>query len=256
MKAWFEARPLVGSLIIWVADIVFVLGGAALLSLLFPSLPGYGRGLSQSLVLVLVGVLLVAGLLTAAGWWRRAGFVGPSEWRDLRVLWLPTLALLLPFVAGIRPLPMDELLTLIVGYAATAFFEEAIYRGVILDLLRPKGVWTAVLLSSLLFGLVHLSNIALRGNPGLIALQALGAATGGVGMAAIRVRTRSVWPGIALHGLHDLFFQLSRLPVPLVDAANSIILLLYAVYLLRPSVRARLEAEPGETAPVRRGVAA
>ena len=256
MKAWFEARPLVGSLIIWVADIVFVLAGAALLSALFPNLPGYGRGLSQSLVLVLVGVVLVAALLTAFGWWRRAGFVGPSEWRDLRVLWLPTLALLVPFVAGVRLLPADELLTLIVGYAATAFFEEAIYRGAILGLLRPKGVWTAVLLSSLLFGLVHLSNIALRGNPGLIALQALGAATGGVGMAAIRVRTRTVWPGIGLHALHDLFFQMSRLPVPLVDAANSIILLLYAVYLLRPSVRARLEAEAGAEAPLGMGVAA
>ena len=256
MKAWFDARPLAGSLIIWVADIVFVLGGAALLSVLFPAMPGYGRGLSQSLVLVLIGVLLIAALLTALGWWRRAGFVGPSEWRDLRVLWLPTLALLLPFVAGIQPLPANELLTLIVGYAATAFFEEAIFRGMILGLLRPKGIWTAVLVSSLLFGLVHLSNIALRGNPGLIALQALGAATGGVGMAAIRVRTRTVWPGIALHALHDLFFQLSRLPVPLVDAANSIILLLYAVYLLRPSVRARLEAEAGEGATAGVGVTA
>ncbi|MCW5848862.1 MAG: CPBP family intramembrane metalloprotease [Anaerolineae bacterium] len=254
MKAWFDARPLAGSLIIWVADIVFVLGGAALLSVLFPAMPGYGRGLSQSLVLVLIGVLLIAALLTALGWWRRAGFVGPSEWRDLRVLWLPTLALLLPFVAGIQPLPANELLTLIVGYAATAFFEEAIYRGAIVGLLRPKGIWTAVLVSSLLFGLVHLSNIALRGNPGLIALQALGAATGGVGMAAIRVRTRTVWPGIGLHALHDLFFQMSRLPVPLVDAANSIILLLYAVYLLRPSVRARLEAELGEPATAGMGV--
>ncbi len=37
----------------------------------------------------------------------------------------------------------------------------------------------------------------LRGNPGLIALQALGAATGGVGMAALRLRT--IWPVIGLH---------------------------------------------------------
>ena len=82
----------------------------------------------------------------------------------------------------------------------------------------------------------------LRGNPGLIALQALGAATGGVGMAALRLRT--IWPVIGLHAAHDLFFQLSYLPIPLVDAANSIILFCYAFYLLRPSMRTRLEAEP------------
>ena len=62
MKAWFEEHPLAASIIIWVADIVFVLAGAWLLSLLFPSIPGYGRGLSQSLVLVLVGVTLMSML--------------------------------------------------------------------------------------------------------------------------------------------------------------------------------------------------
>ena len=139
-------------------------------------MPGYGRGLSQSLVLVLVGALLVAALLTGFGWWRLAGFVGTAKWRDLHVLWLPVLILVLPLLGGVRPMPTNELLTLVVGYAATAFFEEALYRGVVLGLLRPRGIWSAVIISSVLFGLVHLSNIALRGNPGLIALQALGAA--------------------------------------------------------------------------------
>ena len=166
MKAWFEEHPLAASVIIWIADIVFVLAGAWLLSLLFPDMPGYGRGLSQSLVLVLVGVLLVAAMLSVFRWWRLAGFVGTAQWRDLRVLWLPVVILLLPFVKGVRPLPPNELLTLVVAYAATAFFEEAIYRGAILGLLRPRGIWTAVIVSSLLFGLVHFSNIVLRGNPG------------------------------------------------------------------------------------------
>jgi len=246
LKVWVEEHPLAVVFSIWLADIVFVVGGSTLLSALFPNMPGYGRGLSQSLVLVLIGVGLVAGLLTALGWWQRAGFVGTAEWRNLRVLWLPVLFLLVPFVRGVRPMPANELLTLVIAYAATAFFEEAIYRGMILGLLRPRGVWPAVILSSLLFGLVHLSNIALRGNPGLIALQALGAATGGVGMAAIRVRTRTIWPGIGLHAAHDLFFQLSYLPVPLVDAANSIFLLVYGIYILRPSVLRHMEPDQAE----------
>ena len=153
---------------------------------------GLQRRLSQSLVLVLVGALLVAALLTGFGWWRLAGFVGTAKWRDLHVLWLPVLILVLPFLGGVRPMPTNELLTLVVGYAATAFFEEALYRGVVLGLLRPRGIWSAVIISSVLFGLVHLSNIALRGNPGLIALQALGEAT-----------VALVWPRSAWHA-HDL----------------------------------------------------
>lgn len=243
MRIWFEKHSLAGSLIIWLADLVFVIGGALLLSALFPNIPGYGRGISQSLILVLLGVVLVAALLSAFHWWRRAGFVGISEWRDLRILWLPVLLLLVPFVGGFRPLAGSELLVLIIGYAATGFFEEAIYRGVMLSLLRPKGIWTAVLISSLLFGLAHFSNVILRGNVPLTALQAFGSAVGGIGLAALRLRTRSIWPVIALHALHDLFFQLGGLPVPISDAINSTVLMLYAIYLLRPVVREKLEEE-------------
>jgi uncharacterized protein len=93
---------------------------------------------------------------------------------------------------------------------------------------------------------VHLSNIALRGNPGLIALQALGAFTGGIGMAAIRIRTRTIWTVIVLHALHDLFFQLGGLPVAMSDAINATVLMLYGIYLLRPAIRARLHGELAE----------
>ena len=246
MKRFFETRPWVAVAIIYVINIAFVLLGARLLSAMFPDMPGYGRGLSQSLILVLVGVALVAALLTLSGFWRRAGFVGPSQWRALHLFWLPVLYLPFHFLGGIRPLPTDELLVLLVAYAATGFYEEGMYRGLILGILRPKGVWTSVIVSSVLFGLAHLTNILLRGNPGLIALQALGAATDGVGMAALRVRTRTIWPGIALHMLHDLFLQMSTLPIPLMDAIYSILLLAYGIYLLRPSILARMEAEPAE----------
>ena len=74
MKAWFEEHPLSAALVIWAANIVFVLAGSAVLSLLLPNVPGYGRGLSQSLILVLIGVLLVAALLAGS-----AGGVSPAS---------------------------------------------------------------------------------------------------------------------------------------------------------------------------------
>ncbi len=246
MRAWFDEHPLAGSIVLWAADIVFIIAGALLLSALLPNIPGYGRGISQSLILVLLGVVLVAALLSAFRWWRRSGFVGVSEWRDLRILRLPVLLLFVPFVRGFRPLPGSELAVLIVGYVATGFFEEAIFRGMILSLLRPRGIWFAVLVSSLLFGLAHFSNVILRGNVPLTALQAFGSAVGGIGLAALRLRTRSIWPVIVLHAVHDLFFQLGALPVPISDAINSTVLMLYAIYLLRPAMLARLHAEQDE----------
>lgn len=243
MRKWFEIHPLFASLIIWGANIIFTLGGALALSALFPGVVGYGRGLSQSLILVLIGAALVAVLLAATGWWRMAGFVGQKHWRNLRLLILPAALLFLPFIRGVRVPPASELLVLTLGYAATAFFEESIYRGAVLGLMRPTGIWPAVIVSSLLFGLAHLPNIALRGNPALIGLQAFGAGVEGVGLAALRLRTRTIWPLIALHLFHDLFLQMGTLPVPMISAIYSTVLLFYGIYLLRPVARAEMEQD-------------
>ena len=124
-------------------------------------------------------------------------------------------------------------LIVVVAYAATAVFEEGMWRGVMLGLLRPTGVWRAVLISSLLFGLGHLGNTALRGISFLIVLQAFGAAIQGIGFAALRLRTNTIWPLIIIHGLHDLSLQMSTLPIPLLEAPMETALCIYGIVLLR-----------------------
>jgi uncharacterized protein len=250
MAALFARRPIVGALLLWAGSAIVVVLGAVVLRLFFPSLPGYGQGLSQSLVLVVVYAALVALLIAMAKWWQLAGLNGPSSWRELRLLWLPTLLLFLPLLGGMRSLDAPTLGTLLVGYLATGFAEEAVYRGLVLGLLRPTGIWRAVVISSLLFGLAHLSNIVLRdGSPAITVAQAVGSATGGVGLAALRLRTNTIWPLILLHAFSDFFFQLGNLPVPLVDAAHDVILLAYGIYLLRGSALAkpRLSPMPGQS---------
>jgi uncharacterized protein len=221
------------------AYLLGVLACSAGLGLLFPDLPGYSvTGPSQSLVLVLssAGVLLL--VLAVRNLWSLVGFNSPYAWRNLHLYWLPGLLLLAPFVAGVRPLPgTDVFLLPLVAYAATAVFEEGLWRGVIFGVLRPSGVWPAVLISSLLFGLGHLGNSALRGASPLIAAQALGAGVSGVGLAALRLRTETVWPLIAIHLFHDLFLQMSMLPIPVVEVVVDTILLIYGVVLVRSAKR-------------------
>lgn len=241
---FLDRHPVVGAPLLAIAFVALTTLGSFALSALVPGLPGYGQELSRSLVLVFVLAALVVALLAALRFWGRAGFVGPARWRDLRLYLLPVAVLVLPLVGGIRPLAPATLGTLAAAYLATALYEESLFRGVILGLLRSTGAWRAVLLSSLLFGLAHLGNIVLRGDPVLIALQALGAATQGVGLAALRLRTNTIWPLLAIHAVHDFVLQLGYLPIPLADAANSIIMLAYGIYLLRrQAVREDLQAE-------------
>ena len=79
---------------------------------------------------------------------------------------------------------------------------------------RPLARGAAVLA---LFGLAHLGNTLLRGVSPLIAAQALGAAVQGVGFAALRVRTGTIWPLIVIHALHDLSLQMGFLPIIMVE---------------------------------------
>jgi hypothetical protein len=234
MRERMMARPLLTVLVLEVVFDAFVILGALAMTKLFPGLPGYSvRGLSQSLILVLIATAALLALVATLRWWTLAGFTPRSRWRELRLYWLPVVLLFVPFVGGVRMPPLSAIGLLVVAYAATAVFEEGMWRGVMLGLLRPTGVWRAVLISSLLFGLGHLGNTALRGMSFLIVLQAFGAAIQGIGFAALRLRTNTIWPLIIIHGLHDLSLQMSTLPIPLLEAPMETALCIYGIVLLR-----------------------
>lgn len=189
-------------------------------------------------VLSLVPIAVLAGLMAAGfaarGLWSRVGFTPPSRWRQTGVLAVPGLLVLLPLVSGIRPVTPDLLVVLLVGYALTGLAEEGVFRGLMLDLLRPLGPLRAAALAAVLFGLVHLSNILIRGNPPVILAQAVGAACFGFGYAALRYRTGTVVPLILLHFLTDFFLQIGSLPlIPVAVAQDTVLLGLGIVILSR-----------------------
>lgn len=238
-------RPLATVVLIEIAYIAFVVASSYALTALVSGLPGYSvTGPSQSLILVLVSAGLLLCIIAALRWWTLAGFTPPTRWRDLRLYWLPVVLLAAPFVGGIRSLAPDTFWLLLVGYAATAVFEEGLWRGVMLGLLRPTGLWRAVLISSLLFGLGHLGNAALRGISPTIAAQAFGAGVQGVGLAALRLRTNTIWPLIAIHLLHDLFLQMGTLPIPVIEVPIDTLLLAYGIFLLRRGAP-EIDGKPG-----------
>ena len=73
--------------------------------------------------------------------------------------------------------------------------EEVFYRGIVTRLLlRKYRPWTAIAVSGLIFGVIHL-------NPA----QLIPAFTSGMFYAWLYWRTRSLWPGILLHVLNNGF---------------------------------------------------
>jgi membrane protease YdiL (CAAX protease family) len=247
----FHRHPVISALVIfaldWVVAALAGIAGTAFAPAILKTAGGPGLA---DFIAVCITILPIVALTTFLGWWRLIGYNRPAEWRDLWLLLLPVVAILLPLVAGVKAIDAGTLVFLLVGYLLTGFYEETLFRGVILRILQPKGVWTAILLSSLLFGLAHSTNIFLRlsGNPGLLGLQIVGAFTHGVGLAALRLRTNTLWPLILLHAFGDLFLHLGNLPVPLMDAAVDTILLIYGIVLILRMRRMKPQAHVGPAA--------
>lgn len=196
---WAERRPVLFGFAMLMS--LFVLYG--LTQLLMGSLSGK---LSPDVLNVLASAVVSLGfavLTTAMGWWREAGFRAPRSWRDLRVLWLPALAVV-SIYRGVHVGTTSEVLLLVAAAVLTGFLEEVIWRGLVMRALLPSGVNRAVLLSSVLFAAMHLSRLLGGAALSDTLVQLVIATTTGIFMAAITLRTGSIWPGILYHTLHDL----------------------------------------------------
>jgi uncharacterized protein len=119
-------------------------------------------------LLVLIGVFVLGGILSPLLHPGQEQGLVPKHWQPARAA-----AFVANFVvvAGVAPI-----------------VEEITFRGLGYRLLEPLGRWTAILLVGLLFGLAHGLVEAL---PILVAF--------GAGLAYLRSRTGSVYPGVLVH---------------------------------------------------------
>lgn len=218
------------------------------------------------LIDVVVQSLFALGVLGWLGWLKLAGFNGPSRWHQLYLLWLPALLGLI-YLASATVTPVSGVSALVLAVISTLLTgleEEARFRGVILQALLPMGPLGGAVISSLLFGLTHVNNLITHLPPALVLAQVIGACLLGFGLAACRLRTRTIWPLILFHALYDLPANMTLFSsggiaaihamlaalVPMTAAAALIIpgfiLACYGLYLLRASFLQREGPHPRE----------
>lgn len=189
------------------------------------------------------------------------GIGAPDPFRSVGLVWLPllysTFAILIAFTNE-STMPRVAMLTLAFKMAAVGISEELMFRGVLLaGLLTRYTVWPSVLASSVIFGLVHTLNGFTTGDVPDALWQSAGAFLQGLGYAAIRLRTRSVWPMAMVHSIWDFSLMLLLTSAPTEESAPlkpwiSLLLVLpiflYGLYLLRGARGALPHAAPAEAA--------
>lgn len=146
--------------------------------------------------------------------WNDIGLNKPRSLSSLGLLWFP--ALYIAFFAAIIFLrgapPASTTLIILANTAMVGLSEEVACRGILYQGLRSRfSLWTAILGSTLLFGVVHVFNGFNTGDFLAAALQALTAFMTGIAFMGIRIRTASLLPGIILHGAWDFAAVMSSI---------------------------------------------
>jgi CAAX protease family protein len=163
------------------------------------------------------GTLAVA-IVLRLGWQRGCGFIVPP----LRPgLWVGLVPVCLLLVAGVgvalRGFPSAQagfVPTLLLGQFMVGFNEETASRGILLyGLGRVRSRRFALMVSSLLFGLIHFAGLAFGWPLGESLHRVLAASFLGLILGVVRLRTGSIWFSIAIHGLWN-FTLLGESTIP------------------------------------------
>ena len=92
---------------------------------------------------------------------------------------------------------------------AIGLFEEAAFRGVALLLIAEKrrstkkGLFMSIILSSAVFGVIHLANILAGASPGAVLLQIGYSFLIGAMCSVVLFKTGNLWLCVILHGVYD-----------------------------------------------------
>jgi len=217
--------------------VYLALGAFAAVAHLSPVLSGQVVHLGSSIILTGLAV----GILSRKGWWLQIGFRRPGRAGDLLWFMMPLVLVLVNLVQGFSAASMANLVYFFILALLTGFVEEAIYRGIILQALAPRGVWRAALVTAAIFGVSHSLNLLSGSDPGYVSLQIGYAFAIGFAFAALVLRTRLIWPLMIVHFLTDLFGFLASnstggseaTPFLLVITAIYVVLFTtYGIYLL------------------------
>jgi uncharacterized protein len=248
MRVLAERRPLT-----FVIVVLLILQLFVLLALLYSQVTGVAV-ITLDLPLLLLNALFAGVLVSNLGWWREVGFNVPRAWKNLRLLAMPALLLTIPTLLLRPQLPALSMLTpLIIITLLIGFQEEIIFRGVILRALMPLGVMQSVLISALLFAVIHANSFLVGRDPLFVMAQIVASFLGGIGLAALWIRLRTIVPLIVLHAVND-FLQFSAtggleaqavaVYIPVLKIIISGLMAVYGLYLLRRYFRHPLTVGP------------
>lgn len=106
-------------------------------------------------------------------------------------------------------LPLPQIAMFVATMAGVGISEEFVFRGAILNLFIDKfektkrGIYASIIISGVIFGAAHMTNIFSGVSIKSAFVQAVGASVLGALLGAIYLRTRNIWVVAILHAFMD-----------------------------------------------------
>ncbi len=263
---FYDKHTILGSVVlVLLGTIVFKMIIASVAGEIYSAISGDGDYSSdgQNISLFLGGILGTIALLALFKRWFYPEYEGGFKGGQNVLRWsivaaaIPIALLIYYLIAEPATVSMPSIVSICVCLMA-GISEEGLYRGVVASYvmrqtITKKKIWPTMLISSILFALIHLLNILVGAPIDMTLFQVLSAFVLGLFLCALFLRSGSLIPPIIFHALYDL--------VALTDTSNvgedgiiksdatisledfifsmvfRVIFLAIALYLTRPAVR-------------------
>lgn len=198
---WPTRRPWLHAIAYALVPVAFTAAGSAVAQV---------RGLSDlASYLTIAFAVTVSALVGLLVMWRNStpladfGLRRPHN-AAVALWWLPpAVVVALVLMASGVTVPLAVVPGIAWLVLAVGLNEEIFFRGIVFKALMRYGTAKAVAFSALIFGVMHLANVA-SGKPiGYLVLQVLFSMLFGVVTAELVATTGSLWPGIVFHTAYD-----------------------------------------------------
>ncbi|MGD2196118.1 CPBP family intramembrane glutamic endopeptidase [Lysinibacillus fusiformis] len=213
--------------------ILFYVGNGAFVSIKEPSSP-----LLQFVMLVPLALGLFIYIALKKNW--QMYFFHPIQKNHLLMI-LPLLFVLGIILVSTKGLNLTSISDLIFMFLMqvliVAFIEETIFRGLMLRMLLARGAFTAVFISSLLFGITHA--LQLLGGQSLedTIIQIIYALLVGLVLSLLILDGQSIIITILFHGFNNFFNFMGNVESPTLSGYLIILVLFVYMLVLRKRVK-------------------
>lgn len=227
------------------AGFLLVMDGATFLASWFMMLPGYGMTVVSELtasvyILIVMLVFGYIGILGKTGEGFVKGFYIGGFMTAYCIYEITGQFFIQRMAQNGQVQASGYIFYFVAAMFLIGFNEELVFRGIILNLFldrfgnSKKGILTATVLSSAIFGAVHLTNIFSGVSVGSAIVQSIQAALLGGLLAAIYLRSGNIWIVITAHALTDFASMLSSGIYGMGNAIDSINQLSWINFIMLP----------------------